>query len=135
MIIIINNNMKNFPVPEFKSGYQCNLFLFYPFCIIKAIFNHLNLRLSKKVTQLDTFLNNLCSSMQSSVLIFFCLFQRRKISTNFAMAKNGSIPKESENVQFQWNTHLVKKDLKQDRYMKCKETKKSINVISIIFYH
>ena len=34
-----------------------NLFLFYPFRIMKAIFNRLNLRLLQKVTHLDTFLN------------------------------------------------------------------------------
>ena len=37
-------------------------FLFYHFCIIKAIFNRLNLRLSQKITHLDTFLDKLCSS-------------------------------------------------------------------------
>ena len=34
----------------------------YHFRIIKAIFNRLNLRLSQKITHLDTFLNKLCSS-------------------------------------------------------------------------
>ena len=41
--------------------YQCNLFLFYPFRIIKAVFNRLNLRLSQRITHLDTFLKKLCS--------------------------------------------------------------------------
>ena len=36
------------------SAYQCNLFLFYPFRIIKALFNRLNLRLSQKSNS-DTF--------------------------------------------------------------------------------
>ena len=40
------------------AKYQCNWFLFYPFCIIRAIFNRLNLRLSQKSTHLDTFLKN-----------------------------------------------------------------------------
>ena len=37
------------------------MFIFYPFRIIKAIFNRLNLRLSQKITHLDTFLDNFCS--------------------------------------------------------------------------
>ena len=30
-------------------NYQYNFFLFHPYCIIKAIFNNLNLRLTQKI--------------------------------------------------------------------------------------
>ena len=54
--------------------YQRNFFLFLPIRIIKAIFNRLNLRLSQKVTQLDTFLSKLCCIL----LIFFFVQKCKK---------------------------------------------------------
>ena len=52
--------------------YQCNLLLFSPFRIIKAIFNRLNLRLSQKNSSLR-YINKWCSNYLKGVPIW-CLF-------------------------------------------------------------
>ena len=41
---------------------KLSMYCFYPYLIIKALFNSLMLRLSQKSDSFDTFLNKLCSS-------------------------------------------------------------------------
>ena len=53
---------------------------FYPYGIIKAIFNRLNLLLSQKSDSQDTFLNKLCSKL------LLCQLRRTKIN-DIRMAK------------------------------------------------
>ena len=50
-------------------------FFFYTHCVIEAIFNRSNLRLSQKPDLLDTFLNELCTSL----LHFFHAFLVNKV--------------------------------------------------------
>ena len=62
--------------------YQYNLFIFYPYCITKAIFNWLNLRLSQKSDSLDTFLNKLCSRWRIMNHIYLFYFRCNVYSLN-----------------------------------------------------
>ena len=79
--------MGNKIVRKFKSEgvneYQCNLFRLYPFRIIKAICNRLNLRLSQKTIQLDTFLIKLCSNLCRNVSSFLDKKKPERINANF----------------------------------------------------
>ena len=64
--IVIGHTIYQYTLGQVAEGvneknYQSNLFPFNPFRIIMAVFNRLNLHLSQKKTQLDTFLNKLCS--------------------------------------------------------------------------
>ena len=68
-----------------KVSMQCNLFLFYPFRTIKAKFNRLNLRLSQKITHLDTFLNKVCSS---KVVVLDKLYLSYSMTTYFITIHN-----------------------------------------------
>ena len=73
---------------------KCNLLLFYPFRTIKAIFNRFNLRLSQKSnseSQLDIFLNKLCSrhfmsNMPFNIIdfnLFFSKITRKEALSTF----------------------------------------------------
>ena len=68
--------------------YQCNLFLFYHFRILNAIFNRLNLRLSQKVIHLNTFFEKLCCrthyDLLTTSIIQFTVVQNKNYFTRFS---------------------------------------------------